>query len=161
MLGGDLVTAWAPTAPAAITALLAAFGREAGLAGVEIHDGPAVTASAALEAVIVGWYGIKGDALAVEAQIDMAGLGGRPGRESYAILCAVMVRDGSSDLAAARARAYALVSACGSAIGADQKLGGVVMMARLGRVSLQQIQDPEGALAIVEFTVPCDAFTGR
>lgn len=155
------MTAWAPTAPAAILGLLAALAREPGLAGVELHDGPAVTESAAQEAIIVGWYGIKGDALAVEAEISSAGLGAHPGREVYAILCAVMVRDGSGDMAAARARAYALVSACGSAIGADQKLGGAVMMARLGRVSLQQIQDTGGALAIVEFTVPCDAFTGR
>jgi hypothetical protein len=155
------VTAWAPTAPAAISGLLAAFSHEPGLSGVEIHDGPAVTASAALEAIIVGWYGIKGDALAVEAEITAAGLGAHPGREVYAILCAVMVRDGSGDIAAARARAYALVSSCGSAIAADQKLGGAVMIARLGRVSLQQIQDDQGALAIVEFTVPCDAFTGR
>ena len=155
------MTAWAPTAPAAILGLLAAFGHEPGLAGVEIHDGPAVTESAALEAVIVGWYGAKGDALAVEAEISPAGLAAHPGREVYAILCAAMVRDGSADMAAARARAYALVSACGSAIAADQKLGGAVMMARLGRVSLQQIQDTGGALAIVEFTVPCDAFTGR
>jgi hypothetical protein len=161
VLGGDLVTAWAPTAPAAITALLAAFTREAGLAGVEIHDGPAVTASAALEAVIVGWYGIKGDALAVESQITSAGLAAHPGREAFEILCAVMVRDGGGDLPAARARAYALVSACGSALGADPKLGGAVMLARLGRVSLQQMQDEQGALAVVEFTVPCDAFTGR
>jgi hypothetical protein len=155
------VTAWAPTAPAAITALLAAFSHEPGLAGVELHDGPAVTESAALEAVIVGWYGLTGDALAVEAEITPAGLTAHPGREAYAILCAVMVRDGSSDMAAARARAYALVSACGSAIAADQKLGGAVMLARLGRVSLQQVQDGGGALAIIEFTVPCDAFTGR
>jgi hypothetical protein len=161
VLGGDLVTAWAPTAPAAISALLAAFSHEPGLSGVEIHDGPAVTASAALEAIIVGWYGIKGDALAVEAEITSAALTAHPGREIYAILCAVMVRDGSGDIAAARTRAYALVSACGSAIAADQKLGGAVMLARLGRVSLQQIQDDQGALAIVEFTVPCDAFTGR
>jgi len=155
------VTAWAPTAPAAILGLVAAFGREPGLAGVEIHDGPAVTASAALEAVIVGWYGIKGDALAVEAEITSAGLTAHPGREVYAILCAVMVRDGSGDIAAARARAYALVSSCGSAIANDQKLGGAVMLARLGRVSLAQSQDPQGALAVIEFTVPCDAFTGR
>ena len=155
------MTAWAPTAPAAILGLVAAFGREPGLAGVEIHDGPAVTASAALEAVIVGWYGIKGDALAVEAEITPAGGSAHPGREIYAILCAIEVRDGSGDIAAARARAYALVSACGAAIAADQKLGGTVMIARLGRVSLQQMQDPQGAVAVIEFTVPCDAFTGR
>ena len=161
MLGGDLVTAWAPTAPAAISGLLTALKAEPGLAGVEIHDGPAVTASAALEAVIVGWYGIKGDALAVESTITSAGLTAHPGRETYDILCAVMVRDGSGDIAAARTRAYALVSACGSAIASDQTLGKAVMLARLGRVSLQQIQDDAGALAIIEFTVPCDAFTGR
>ena len=161
MLGGDLVTAWAPTVPAAISGLLTAFAAEPGLAGVEIHDGPAVTASAALEALIVGWYGIKGDALAVEAEISAAGGSAYPGRETYAVLCAVMVRDGSGSIAAARARAYVLVSACGSAIARDQKLGGAVMIARLGRVSLQQIQDPQGALAVIEFTVPCDAFTGR
>lgn len=153
--------AWASAAPAAILALLAAFTAEPGLAGVEIHDGPVVTASAALEAVIVGWYGIRGDALAVEAEITSAGLTAHPGRETFEILCAAMVRNGSGDLAAARARAYALVSSCGSAIAADQKLGGAVMLARLGRVSLAQSQDDMGALAVIEFTVPCDAFTGR
>lgn len=161
MLGGDLVTAWAPTAPAAILGLLAALAREPGLAGVEIHDGPAVTESAALEAIIVGWYGLAGDSLAVESQISSAGLAGHPGREAYDILCAVMVRDGSGDMAAVRARAYVLVAACGSAIGADQRLGGAVMTSRLGRVALQQVQDTGGALAIVEFTASCDAFTGR
>ena len=161
MLGGDLVTAWAPTAPAAISGLLTAFAAEPGLADVEIHDGPAVTASAALEALIVGWYGIKGDALAVEAEITAAGGSAHPGREIYAVLCAVMVRDGSGDIAAARTRAYALVSSCGSAIAADQTLGKAVMIARLGRVSLAQSQDEFGALAVIEFTVPCDAFTGR
>ena len=155
------MTAWAPTAPAAISGLLTAFGAEPGLAGVEIHDGPSVTGSAALEALIVGWYGIKGDALAVESTITSAGLTAHPGRETYDILCAVEVRDGSGDLAAARARAYALVSACGSAIARDQTLGRAVMIARLGRVSLQQLQDDHGALAVIEFTVPCDAFTGR
>jgi len=155
------VTAWAPTAPAAISGLLTAFADEPGLAGVEIHDGPAVTASAALEAIIVGWYGIKGDALAVESQITSAGLSAHPGRETYEILCAVMVRDGSGSIPAARARAYALVSACGSAIATDQTLGKAVMIARLGRVSLAQSQDEFGALAVIEFTVPCDAFTGR
>jgi hypothetical protein len=64
-------------------------------------------------------------------------------------------------MAAARARAYVLVSACGSAIGADQRLGNSVMTSRLDRVALQQVQDTGGALAIVEFTASCDAFTGR
>jgi hypothetical protein len=155
------VTAWAPAAPAAILGLLAALAREPGLAGVEIHDGPAVTESAALEAIIVGWYGLAGDARAVESSITSAGLAGHPGRETFEILCAVMVRDGSGDIAAARARAYVLVSACGSAIGADQRLGNSVMTSRLDRVALQQVQDTGGALAIVEFAASCDAFTGR
>lgn len=152
--------AWASTVPAAMTALLAAFRAAPGLAGTDVRDGPVVTASAASEVVIVGWYGQMTDELAVEGALAMEGLAAEPDREQYVIRCAILAGSGDGNMTAARTRAYELAAACGAAVAADRTLGGAVMSAYVTSQSLRQEQRQSGgAVATVEFGVGCDAYT--
>ena len=154
------MTAWSSQVPDAITALLAAFRAAPALSGTEVRDGPVVAASAALEAVLVGWNGQSTDTLAADASVNPEVFGDADDREQFSIRCAAMVLNGQADLAAARNRAYALHAACGAAVRADRRLGGTVLDSHMGPHSLRQTQTPDGTVATVTFTVACDTFTG-
>ena len=153
---------YSSSVPAAITALLAAFGAYPALggAGVPVRDGPQLTAANATEAVAVGYSGAQNPA-AASGTAATEGLGSGPDRETYAVTCAAEVIDPDGDIAAARARAYALHAACGAAITADRTLGGKVLRAVPGPGQLQQQQTTAGALARIVFPVTCDAYTTR
>ena len=154
------MAAWSSQVPDAITALLAAFTAAPALAGVEVRDGPVVAASAALEAVLVGWNGQSSDQLAADAGVTPEVLGDADDREQFTIRCAAMVLNGQNDMAAARARAYALLAACGAVIRADRRIGGTVGDSHIGSHSLRQVQTPDGTVATVTFSVACDTYTG-
>ena len=153
---------YASSVPAAITALVTAFRTSPvlGLAGVPVRDGPQLVSATDAEAIAVGYTGDQAEDV-VTGAASPEGLAVLPDRERYAILCAAEVIDPGSDLAAARARAYALHAACGAAIAADHTLGRAVLRASIGMGSLQQQQTPGGALARVVFPVNVEAFTGR
>lgn len=155
---------YSSSVPAAITALLAAFTASASLGAavppVAVRDGPQLTAAEAVEGVAVG-YAPGQNAAVVTGTATPEGLGTGPDRERYAITCTAEVLDTTGDIAAARARAYALHAACGAAIGADHTLGGKVLRAVPGPGSLTQQQTTRGALARVVFPVTCDAYTTR
>ena len=93
--------------------------------------------------------------------IDAGSLTGAPDRERYTIHNAVSVLNGSSDMTAARTRAYAILADLGAAIAADPRLGGAVMRAQIAAANLTQSQTQQGALAEIVFDVDCDAFTRR
>jgi hypothetical protein len=154
------MAAWSSKVPAAMTALLAAFTAAPALAGVDVRDGPVVTGSAALEAVLVGWTGQAADQLAADAAVNPEVFGDADDRELFSIRCAALVLNGQNDLAAARTRAYALLAACGAVIRGDRRLGGTVGDSHVSRHALRQTQTPDGTVATVEFTVACDTFTG-
>ena len=61
---------------------------------------------------------------------------------------------------AARARAYALLAACGAVIRADRRLSGTVGDSHISTHALRQVQTPDGTVATVTFGVACDTFTG-
>lgn len=152
---GDRVI-WASTAPQALAALVATFS---GTGHVTL-DGPVVTAVNTTEVVTVGWGG-KDNETAVETNLDAGSLTGAPDRERYTIHNAVSVLNGSSDMTAARTRAYAILADLGAAIAADPRLGGAVMRAQIAAANLTQSQTQQGALAEIVFDVDCDAFTRR
>jgi hypothetical protein len=154
------MAAWSSQVPAAITALLAAFRAAPALASVDVRDGPQVTASAALETVLVGWNGQPSDQVAADAAVSPEVFGDADDRETFAIRCAALVLNGQNDLAAARTRAYQLLAACGAAIRADRRLGGTVGDSHISTHSLRQTQTPDGTVAAVTFGVACDTFTG-
>ncbi|MFI0897068.1 hypothetical protein [Streptomyces sp. NPDC020983] len=151
---------WQSTVPDALDALVAALRAAPGLADVTVFDGPVVTASGQVEAITVG-AGDEEDPTAVEGQNAREGLAPMPDREQYTIRCAALVLNGAGNMPAARRRVYQLLGEVGGVLAADQRLGGVVMMARLGTSTLTQVQDETGAAATVAFAVEIDAFTRR
>ena len=154
------MAAWSSQVPDAITALLAAFTAAPALAGADVRDGPVVTASAAKEAVLVGWTGQPDDQLAADATVTPQVFGDADDRELFTIRCAALVLNGENDLAAARARAYALHAACGAVVRANRSLSGTVGDSHMGPHALRQRPTPDGIVATVTFTVACDTFTG-
>lgn len=153
--------AWASTQPAAIDALVAALRNTTRLDPQIVLDGPTVSGASMSEAVTVGWTGDETDTTAVDGTLVQEGAAVEPSREQFTITCAASVVRGGGDITAARARAYELLSAVGAVLAADKTLGGVVMSARVGEVTLTQAQPTRGAVAVVVFGVVCDAYTRR
>lgn len=153
---------WASTCPDAIAGLLAAFRASEALSGVLVTDGGGITDPDADAVVSVGFTG--GDDAAADATLASEGPAGDPSREQYPVRCAAGVSsgdEGDAGLAAARARAFALLSACGATLAADRRLGGAVMSARLSSWSLEQSQTSGGAYVTLRFEVSIDAYTQR
>jgi len=153
--------AYASTFPAAVAGLTAAWRFAPGLAGVLVADMVSLTDSSTEEAVIAAYAGTDDD-IAAEGTLAQEGYDGVRDRELYDIRCAIAVRRGGGDLAAARARAFVLLAVCGQALAADRKLGGAVMTAVITSWSLlTDLSLDEGALARIRFNVSIDAFTNR
>jgi hypothetical protein len=164
---------WTSTVPAALLGLVAAFKATPGLDGVNVYDGPKVEGTSAREVVVVGFTGERMSHTGaypepsspdVDVQASIAGMAVSPQEEKYTIHNMIAVLNGAAgagDIAAARARAYELLAACGAALAADPKLGGAVGLASPGAHSLTQDQGPRGATATIMFDVEVSAFTGR
>ena len=151
--------AWTSTQPAAIANLVTSLQASADLAGVPVKDGPVVSGETLTELIVVGFDGEAG--AAVEGSLTYEGMTISPSRENYTISGVAQVLRGGGDIAVARKRAYELLAAIGGELARDKTLGGVVMSATLGDVSLSQTQSPKGAVASVTFGVACDGWTGR
>lgn len=151
---------WTSRLPAAMDALVTAFAAAPELNGVTVRDGPSVSQAVVREVISVGYTGADGENDA-DSQLMTEGLGGVSDREQFTIRCVAAALRGTTDLPAARERAYELLSAAGAAIARDRTLGGAVMRAMIGSHSLTQGQTSDGAQAVVVFTVECDAYSGR
>jgi hypothetical protein len=151
---------WTSSVPQAIDALVQAYTAAEEFAGVTVWDGPTVSKATPREMLAVGFSSDDAES-DVDASSLTEGLAASPDRETYTIRCAAAVLTGSTDIAAARRRAYELYAAAGAVVARDPRLGGAVMRARLGTHTLTQAQTDRGAQAVVIFGIACDAFTGR
>jgi len=161
---------YASTVPGAITGLVSALKASPALEGVEVYDGPVVSESKALAAILVGFTGETmsrtgaypvAEQPEVEVTATLEGLAVTPSRESYPIRNLLAVLNGAKNITAARTRAYSLLGGIGDAIKTDRKLGGAVALARLGDHTLKQEQTAKGALITVIFEVQCEGWTAR
>lgn len=132
------------------------IGTAAGLEGVQVFDGPALTT------VEVGGPGVLAVGLSLEEAAaafgdDTPGWGGR--REvSYDLGCVVQVATGDTDMAPPRAAVLGLFEAFRAVLVENEDLGGVCTRARVASWRYQPVQVPDvGALALIEFTVRVDA----
>ncbi|MFF7966758.1 hypothetical protein ACFZC3_15500 [Streptomyces sp. NPDC007903] len=150
---------WTSTLPAAIDGLVRVFTEAPGLDGVTVRDGASVSQARITEVISVGYTGAE-DERDAEAVLAREGLGGIRDRETLTIRCVAAVLLGTTDLPAARRRAYELLAAAASALAADRTLGGAVMTAWISAHSLSQSQIDQGAQAVILFTVTCDAYSG-
>lgn len=153
---------WASTVPLAIDALVAKLQTltATDLAGVGLRDGPRVVADGKLETITVGFV-TEDDAIAVEHDLEFAGLAIDPLAETYTIRNAVTVVNGAGNVTAARIRAGELLGIVGGVLAADKTLGVPgVLSARLGDLTWLQSQEA-GAEAQVLFGVVVQANTQR
>lgn len=143
------------TIPAAIDGLLATLRAAAGLSGVDIHDGPPMTAENP-DYVCVGFDPLD-PLTSVEGGQVPASLGNRAREESYEIVGSLAAWSGDELMSARRARAMALFAAVEAAVRADITLGGTVRTAQIASYSLLQEQTDKGASAGVRFRIACSA----
>ncbi len=154
-----MMAGWASSVPGAMRNLVSILQAAPALHGVTVLDGPTVTEDVINEAVTIGYDdGVTGSAVTSASEAD--GISRARDQESYTVNCAVEVLLGSStDLPAARERAYVILGAIGKILAVNQRLNGAVMIAQLGQHNLSQGQPPEGALARIVFGIDCEAFT--
>ncbi|MFE6362974.1 hypothetical protein ACFVP3_23620 [Streptomyces sp. NPDC057806] len=151
---------WSSRVPDALDTLVDTFKAAPEFEGVTVWDGPEVSKTVAQEMLTVGFTGDDNDN-DVESTSLPEGLAAAPDRETFTIRCAAAVLKGSTEMRAARRRAYELYSAAGAVLARDPRLGGIVLRARLGSHTFKQVQSDRGAQALVIFGIDCDTFTRR
>lgn len=135
-------------------ALTAMWQAAVALDPVNVVDGPQVNAISESEWLFVGY---DADALdettegAVAEQSHEAFL--KTKFEAGEVTCAAVVVRGDTDIAAARARAFAIVSAAEDSLRADLLLGGLVMQSWLSEQRYVPMQTDMGAKARVVFVI--------
>lgn len=146
--------------PAAIDALLTLCRASAGLAGVEVVDGPPVVNLSNPDRLHIGWK--PGEDLAVSLSQDFAGAGARRRDEQFQIQGYAETRSGEIDMQARRARVFEILAAVEDVLRATDAnptaptLNGAVQFADLVTGDLRQYQT-EGSAAGVEFVIACRA----
>lgn len=137
----------------AVCAALVALWRT-DLSGVQVADGPQANSDAANEWLFVGHDGDAPDegneAVNVEQGL-MAFL--KTQQETGEVTCAVVIRDGSTDTASLRARAYSILSTCSDGLRSDMQLGGLVMHAYVSGHQYIPVINQSGSKVRVVFTV--------
>lgn len=151
---------WSSRVPDALDAIVDAFKVAPEFDGVTVWDGPEVSKASPQEMLTVGFTGDDNDN-DVESTSLPEGLAASPDRESFTVRCAAAVLKGSTEMRAARRRAYELYSAAGAVLARDPGLGGTVLRARLGSHTFKQVQSDRGAQALVIFGIDVDAYTRR
>ncbi len=143
-----MTLAW-PKIPPAILALLPTLPD---WTGVEMYDGPPVTASAPPAYCTVGFVLEEASAGDWEQTVGIVdGLLDETG----AVRCELVLTTGDVDLASVRTRAINLMDALSSALIADQTLGGVLAHGCTVTLSgdFLPVQNPSGATIRVAFSV--------
>lgn len=148
-------------APGAITALLAILAADAGLAGVQVIDGPPAVDMSASEFVAVGWQPDADEAVQITQTFAYAGA--RTRDEEFTIFCWLETWTGDSDVSARRVRAFQLLGVIETAIRASGSnpeaptLNGAVLWSEFTAGSLRQAYTDQGMKAGIAFTVSCRA----
>jgi hypothetical protein len=124
------------------------------LTGVQVADGPQANSDASDDWLFVAFDGDAPDegneAVAAEQSL-MAFL--KTKQEDAEVTCAVVSRRGDTDIPAARARAYDIVSDAEDLLRTDMQLGGLVMHAFVSAHQYIPVITQGGCKARVVFTV--------
>lgn len=126
----------------------------AALTGVTVADGAQVTSDASNDWLFVGFNGDAPDeynegAAGQQSLMAFAKVKGDDGR----ITCALVSRNGDTDIPAIRARVNGFLSSAEAAVRADMTLGGLVMHAYVSDYRYSPVQTQQGAKVRVVFTV--------
>jgi hypothetical protein len=124
----------------------------------QVVDGPQANSDASDEWLFVGADGDAPDegAEAVAVEQELMGFA-KQQMETAEVTCAVVVRDGSSNPAALRARAFEILDAASAALRADMSLSDLVMHAFVSGHTYMPVITQGGSKARVVFTVTYQA----
>lgn len=134
-------------------ALIALWTEQAGLTGVSVYDGPAVSASADRDLIMIGDDADPDSDVSSTFVQEWANFSHTRRSETGEIPCAVIAQSGSTALAARRTRAFELLAECELAVLADPTLGDVTLAVEMISGSARPVQNSRGAAIIVPFTV--------
>ncbi|MEV7755628.1 glycoside hydrolase domain-containing protein [Streptomyces griseofuscus] len=110
--------------PELIDAFLAALAGAPGLETVRVVDGPIVSDSAASEWAFIGFDADpEGEVMTAQTIQEWAGIGARAKNETITLTSAILVQRSSTDVRAARVRAFEIFAAVEAAVRADSSLG--------------------------------------
>ena len=147
---------WASTIPAVMSALITLWQEADALAGVTVSDGVWVGDDSVTSVVCVGYDGNDG---AVQAQESPAGFDADTNQEAYTVFCSASAVSGNNDPAGVRETAFGLYRACCEALRLDSTLGGLVLRAMPGELTVRQSADAQGWACTVQFGITVSAFT--
>jgi len=126
--------------------------------GVQVVDGPQANSDASNDWLFVGFDGDVPDEGNEAASVEQSLMAfARTKQEDGEVTCAVVSRRGDTNVPAARARAYALMSAAEDALRLDMQLGALVMHAFVSAHQYIPVQAQAGAKVRVVFTVTYQA----
>lgn len=112
--------------------------------------------------LIVGYSGEDGSQPAVTGEWLASGLSSGSRRSTYEVLCLLSLWTGDErDVGGLRRRAYAYLDAVDGLLRGDNRLGGLVLSAQLGRQEMTPLQTEDGSAVAVAFTVRVTADAGR
>lgn len=146
-----------------IVALVAACQAASGLAGVSVVDGPRVAADSDKDRLFIG-YDPDSDT-AVDGTSEVVGSPGKSQNEDFEITCLAEAWTGDTDIAARRARAFAIVAVVETLLrptAGNYTLGisNLLWALTTGTRRVKQQQTTGGAMVGVVFTVTCRARLG-
>ncbi|MEU9616941.1 hypothetical protein AB0D56_36275 [Streptomyces sp. NPDC048209] len=147
--------------PVAIDRLVDLLNGSADLAGVLVVDGPPAVNFTDRDRLYIGH--VPSGEQVVDIQQSFASAGARYRDEQFGIACYAEAWAGDTDMRLRRHRVFAIVAAVEKALRATDTnptaptLNGAVLWSGLTVGSLAQIQDSDGCLAGVTFTVSCRA----
>jgi hypothetical protein len=135
-------------------ALVALWDANPDLSSVTIADGPQANSEASNEWLFVGADGDAPDegTEAVSAEQDWMAFA-KTKQETADVTCAVVVRDGGSNVSALRPIAFGILSDAEDALRADPTLGGLVMQSHISSHQYIPVITQGGCKARVVFTV--------
>ena len=143
------------TIPATIDALVALF--DGAIAGVDVHDGPAV-ASNHMDHLSIGYAG-RDNPEAVTWEQTVAGIraGSHPRDEVFFVSCVINSGSGDAVMSTRRNRAFEILGEIETALRANPSLGFSTFSAQVADGSLLQDLDESGMFAGLVFRIRCKA----
>lgn len=136
-----------------ISALVTTFSA-AKPTGVDVFDGPDVSALSSLECVVVGSDdGVPGDYRSGREDQVYANIGAVSKDARGQVACSVICQGGASEVPERRTRAQAILTTLENALRANIDLGGAALYTGISNIELRQQSTRDGAVVRIVFIV--------
>lgn len=146
--------------PTLVTNIVTAFKAAASLSDVVIYDGIEIDETFPGDFIAVGHNGAEeGDVEAVSIRQEYDQLGAKKMFEDGLINCVLVTNDGTSDIAARRTRAFAILSAVDTVIRTDPSFSSACLYSGIETHSTEYRLTNAGSAVVINFTIAYRART--